>query len=96
MRVKPEKPPACSLCGREKKLQFHHLVPRALHRKRAVARTHARVDLAHHGIWVCRLCHHQIHRFFSSRELAESFHTPELLRVEPRMERFLRWARKQR
>lgn len=94
--MKPPQPTACTLCGRDKPLTFHHLIPRKVHGKRHWRANHSREELARNGIWVCRLCHRQIHRFFSEADLAESLNTAAALRKEPQMARFIGWARKQK
>ncbi|MFP4066189.1 MAG: hypothetical protein ACLFRR_09925 [Spirochaetaceae bacterium] len=86
----------CELCGRRKPLSFHHLIPRKNHRKRRFRRHYDREELTSRGLWLCRLCHRQIHRFYSEEELGERLHSREALLSEPRMARFLAWARKQK
>lgn len=65
-------------------LTVHHLVPRQ--------------KGGHHGpkAALCSGCHNQVHRLFSNAELAACFATLDDLRAEPRMVRYLRWARKQK
>ena len=45
---------------------------------------------------LCGLCHKQIHRFYTELELAERLNTREALLAEPRVARFVSWARRQR
>ena len=94
--MKRDAPDRCELCGREKPLTFHHLIPRKTHRKRAIRARHSRAELITRGIWLCRLCHRQIHRFYDERELADRLNTKDALESEPQMARFLEWARKQK
>ncbi len=91
-----DKPKRCELCGRHKPLSFHHLIPKKTHSKRRFQRLFSKEERTGRGIWVCRLCHRQIHRFFTEVELAESYNTREALVAEPQMASFLAWARKQR
>lgn len=76
----------CRLCQRNvEKLTEHHLIPRSKGKKGERLPT----------IWICSACHRQIHALFTNDELAAQFNTPERLRDEPRMEKFLAWIRKQ-
>lgn len=86
---------SCVLCGRDRPLTFHHLIPRTLHRKRWV-KARFEASALHSGIWVCRDCHDAVHRFIPHRELAESFCTLETLRVHPEVAKFVLWIRTQR
>jgi hypothetical protein len=96
MAAKPAQSQACQLCGRETSLTFHHLIPKKTHRKRRVLRRFPREELHTRGLWLCRLCHRQLHRFYSEEELAESLNTREAIIADPSMARFLVWARKQK
>jgi len=96
MRRKPAPADHCELCGREKPLTFHHLIPRKNHRKRRFRRDFDRDELKSRGLWLCRLCHRQIHRFYSEDELGQRLNSREALLAEPQMLRFLEWARKQK
>ncbi len=87
---------ACELCGRNTVLSFHHLIPRKNHRKRRFKKSFTREDLKTRGLRLCSLCHCQIHRFYSEDELGTRLNTREALLQEPEMQRFLKWARKQR
>jgi hypothetical protein len=89
-------PGPCELCGRETALSFHHLIPRKNHRKRRFKKRYSTQELKSRGLWLCSLCHRQIHRFYSEDELGRRLNTREALLQEPEMQRFLRWARKQR
>ncbi|NBC29915.1 MAG: hypothetical protein GVY29_07975 [Spirochaetes bacterium] len=86
----------CELCGREASLSFHHLIPRKNHRKRRFKRQYDTRELKSRGLWLCRLCHRQIHRFYSEDELGTRLNTRAALLAEPQILRFLEWARKQR
>jgi hypothetical protein len=87
-----EGPPRCALCGRDRPLTFHHLIPRALHRKKRFAKTRSKDELAA-GIDVCRDCHDAVHSFVAEKELGERYHTLEALRAHPDVARFVAWVR---
>lgn len=82
----------CALCERDRPLTFHHLIPRALHRRKRFATRYSREELSA-GIDVCRDCHDAVHRFVSEKELGERFHTLEALRAHPEIARFVEWVR---
>ncbi|MFH7030613.1 MAG: HNH endonuclease [Heteroscytonema crispum UTEX LB 1556] len=74
----------CELCEREvDKLTIHHLIPKQ--------------KKGQHGpkINICSACHRQIHTLFDNRRLAQELHSPEKLKNEPQMHKFLAWVRKQ-
>jgi len=82
----PELAAKCELCGRAvASLTVHHLVPRSRLKKGDA------VSL----VGLCAACHRQIHALFSNAELADNFDSLEKLHAEPRIEKFLRWIRKQ-
>jgi hypothetical protein len=43
---------------------------------------------------VHKICHRALHARFSERELAREFATPEQVRADPVMARFISWVRK--
>ncbi len=84
--------PRCALCERDRPLTFHHLVPRALHRKKRFRARYSRDELAR-GVDLCRDCLDAVHRFISEKELGERFHTLERLREHEHIARFVAWVR---
>lgn len=86
----------CELCYRETDLTFHHLIPRRNHRKTRYRRAFSLEYMQSHGLWLCALCHSQIHRFYSHDELGWTLNSREALLQRPEIRRFVRWARKQR
>ena len=94
--MKRRRPGECELCARQVPLTFHHLIPRSLHKKRQVKERFDRDARTNSGLWICRLCHRQVHRLFPRRRLAEQLNSREALLSEPEMEKFLAWARRQR
>ena len=94
--MKSQHPAACELCGRAAPLTFHHLIPKKTHGKRRIRKRYETRELHRRGIYLCRLCHRQLHRFYSEDELADSLNTRAAIIAEPKMARFLAWARKQK
>ncbi len=75
--------PRCELCEREvTKTTKHHLVPKS--QKGTVT-----ADL-------CSPCHRQIHALFTNKTLAKELHVIEALKVDPDMQRYLGFIRKQK
>ena len=86
----------CELCGRDKPLQFHHLIPRAVHGKKRFRKRHSLDEMRMRGLYLCRLCHGGIHDLISERELAERYSTREALIEHERLARHIAWVRKQK
>lgn len=83
----------CELCGREKVLTFHHLIPRTLHTNKWFKKRFTREEMAK-GLWVCRPCHSTIHRYLKEKDLGRSYHTREKLLEHEMIARYVAWARK--
>lgn len=86
----------CELCGRDKPLTFHHLIPKAVHSKKRYQKRHTKDELRSLGIHVCRLCHSGIHDLITERELADSFTTREALLEHEGLARHIAWVKKQK
>ena len=97
-------PGACELCGRERTLTFHHLVPKGVHHRYVHRQLPpelaalvgeaepTKAFLCSHGARLCRPCHSHVHRMAPNRELAERYHTIEKLAAAPYIERWVRYA----
>lgn len=97
MAVKTAKINCCELCGRERPLTKHHLIPRAVHTKKKFIERFGKEEMNRRGIKVCKLCHSGIHDIIpKEKELAESFNTKELLLADERIQKHIKWARKQK
>ena len=86
----------CELCGREKPLSFHHLIPKAVHGRRRFQKQHSKDKMRSRGIYICRLCHSGIHDLISERELAEKFAAREALLAHPAIAKHIAWVKKQK
>ena len=76
---------ACELCLREaERYTVHHLVPRA-----KGGRFGPKAKL-------CPTCHRQLHALFFEATLAKELHSIDLIRANPQMSEYLRWARRQK
>jgi hypothetical protein len=86
----------CDLCRREKPLTFHHLIPKAVHRRRRFQKRHTKDELRSRGIYICQLCHSGIHDLIKERELAENFATKDALMNHPAVRKHVSWVKKQK
>lgn len=86
----------CALCARPTRLQFHHLIPRKVHRRAWFARTFGREEMHQRGLWLCRLCHRFIHAQYDEATLGRDLNTLELLRAQPAVQRHVQWAARQK
>jgi hypothetical protein len=86
----------CELCGREKPLTFHHLIPKAVHGRKRFQKRHTKHELRSRGISICQLCHSGIHDLISEKELAENFTTREALLAHPGVAKHVTWVQKQK
>ena len=79
----------CQLCQREmENLTIHHLIPRQYLKRKKIADSPT--------INICTACHKQIHALFDNKQLARELNTPDKLKQEPKMQKFLSWVRKQK
>lgn len=83
----------CQLCEREMDvLTVHHLIPRQKTKRKKSDR---KKDDLGPTINICSACHRQIHNLFDNTRLAIELNSPEKLKHEPQMQKFLSWVRKQ-
>ena len=75
----------CELCRRHgiSKVTEHHLIPREF--------GGANMQVA----WLCPDCHKQIHALYTNRELALRLHTLKLLEDDYKIQKYLKYIRKQ-
>jgi hypothetical protein len=86
---------ACQLCGCDRPLTFHHLIPRKMHRRKHF-RTHYDKDQLNSGIMVCRFCHLAVHRLYDEMTLAKHFSRLELLLADSAVQKHIAWVVKKR
>ncbi len=90
-------PERCELCGRAKKLTRHHLVPRAVHRKKRYLDRHGKQEMRERALMLCRDCHAGIHDLIpDEKELADKYPTRELLLANEAIRKHVAWVRKQK
>lgn len=93
--VSIQKSNACALCGAERPLSFHHLIPRKLHRRDFFRKNFSRLELAA-GIDLCRLCHDAVHDRFDEMTLGRKLNSLEALRAEASLREHVAWAARQK
>jgi hypothetical protein len=92
-----QKQNSCDLCGRERHLTKHHLIPRAVHRKKRYVNRFGKKDMGTRSLMICRECHNGIHDLIpDEKELADKFHTKELLLTNEAISKHIEWVKKQK
>lgn len=86
----------CELCGSKNDiLNFHHLIPRTLHSNNFFEKRFTKKFMRENGIMVCKyICHGQIHKFISEKELGMKRNTLEKLLEHPDIKKFISWRKK--
>jgi hypothetical protein len=87
---------ACGLCGRRRRLTFHHFIPRTCHSNKWFKKNFTKEDLKTRGINLCRDCHSFVHRYFSKKELGRIYNSRENLLHHEAVQKFIRWVRKKK
>ena len=93
---RPPIPDRCELCGRDKPLTFHHLIPRKNHDKTRFLKRYAKAELRTRGLYLCRPCHSGIHDLLDEKELGERYNTREDLLAHEGVARHVAWVAKQK
>ena len=85
----------CVGCGQSRRLTFHHLIPKKLHRRPHFRRHYSKADL-NQGVMMCRPCHVGVHRLFDEMTLAKSMNTAAALLNDLRLQKHFAWVAKLR
>ncbi|KAJ3296921.1 hypothetical protein HDU79_005281 [Rhizoclosmatium sp. JEL0117] len=89
-------PGCCEICYCNRRLGFHHLIPRMTH-KRVVNRGLFTIeDCRTRGIMVCGTCHRTLHRRWTHMELALKYNTLDKIMADEGMVRYQAWAERQK
>jgi hypothetical protein len=84
----------CGLCQCDEAYDFHHFIPRSLHRNRWFKRRFTR-DQMRAGIDVCKQCHGAIHGLVpDEKRLGRECPTLEKLRSHPEIAKYVEWKRR--
>ena len=87
----------CELCGRQKRLTKHHLIPRGVHRKKRFLNRYGKKEMHQRSLMICKECHAGIHDLIpDEKDLAEKYHTKELLLANEAIQKHVAWVRKQK
>ena len=86
----------CALCGRNKPLAFHHLIPRTCHRNKWFRKRFSRSRMRSSGIDLCHDCHKHIHTLYTEKELGRNYNTLEALSADKDVAKFVDWVSRQR
>ena len=86
----------CELCGSTiDELNFHHLIPRTLHSNKWFEKRYTKDFMRNHGIMICKyICHGQIHRFISEKQMGTTYNTLDKLLEHPDVINFIEWRKK--
>jgi hypothetical protein len=84
----------CQFCQREEAHNFHHFIPRALHRNKWFKKRFTREQMRQ-GMEVCKSCHTAIHDLVpDEKELGRHYNTKELLLGHPEIAKYVQWKRR--
>jgi hypothetical protein len=86
----------CDLCGREVRTTKHHLIPRAVHSKQRYINRFGKAEMRTRSLQLCKLCHGGLHDIFTEKQLGWTYNTKESLLSDPRVQKHVQWARKQK
>jgi len=83
----------CELCGRDKPLTKHHLIPRTVHSNKWFKKRYTKLEMSE-GIMICQDCHSAIHNLIpSEKELARRYNTKKKLLQHEAVRHFVEWIR---
>jgi len=88
----------CELCGLDRDLTVHHLIPKCQWRRLKRKRKVSGKDEMPVAV-LCRTCHNMVHRTFSHAELARSYSSVEELKDAEPLQRYVKtrcmWTKRQ-
>lgn len=85
----------CACCGQVRRLTFHHLIPKKIHRRKHFKKRFTRAQL-NLGIMICQPCHEGIHRLFDEMTLAKRLNSLPALLEEPALQKHFGYTAKLR
>lgn len=86
----------CALCGSDRSITFHHLIPKSCHGNKWFRKNFDIMDMRERGVDICRKCHWFIHGKFSEKVLGRELNTLESLVGNETVQTYVAWAKKQR
>ncbi|KAI0665736.1 hypothetical protein C8Q78DRAFT_491743 [Trametes maxima] len=85
----------CEICERAVPLTYHHLIPREVHDKALKKKWHLE-SMLNSVAWLCRPCHSAVHHVANNESLAKEYYTVELLLEREDIQKWRKYAAKQR
>ncbi len=83
----------CELCESENAHNFHHFIPRTLHRNKWFKKRYTRKEMRA-GLNLCKSCHDAIHDLIpDEKELGRHYNTLEKLLAHPQFAGYVKWKR---
>lgn len=93
---KQTKTEECEICERSwVRLTYHHLIPRSVHAKVLKKKWHPE-SMLNSVAWLCRPCHSAVHHVASNEDLARFFYTVDLLLERDDMQKWRKYASRQK
>lgn len=90
----PEITRQCALCGSDKLITFHHLIPKSCHSNKWFKKNFDRTEIQENGISICRRCHSFIHKKFSEKTLGRELNSLDKLLANQTIHEYIQWAKK--
>lgn len=86
----------CEICGRDDSyLNFHHLIPKTLHKNKLFVKMFSKEYMKTHGLWCCkRECHKMIHQLIEEKDLGLNYNTKEKLMEHEKFKNYIEWRKK--
>lgn len=83
----------CELCETENAHNFHHFIPRTLHRNKWFKKRFTR-ERMREGLNLCKSCHKAIHDLIpAEKDLGRHYNTIEKLLAHPQVAGYVKWKR---
>jgi len=85
----------CALCGTDKLITYHHLIPKSCHKNKWFKKRFNADEMRERHIMICRKCHSFIHKQYSEKHLGRELNTLEQILAEEKVRKFIAWKVKQ-
>jgi len=90
---KIEQATGCALCGLDRPLTFHHLIPKKNHSNKWFKKRFTRREMQTRGIDVCGPCHNYLHKVLGEKELGRQYNTRKALLEHELIARFVEFQK---
>ncbi|RDJ35403.1 MAG: hypothetical protein DWQ19_11345 [Crenarchaeota archaeon] len=86
----------CELCEVEEAYNFHHLIPKKVHKRKWFKKTYTKQTMSE-GLDVCKGCHKCIHNAVPDESvLGKEFNTKEKLLSHPKIKKYVDWKNRRK